>query len=196
MKMEMSKEPKNKDGKERQDDLTHEKSCGALVFRREAGTGTYYILMIRHRRGGYRSFPKGHMEAGESERQTAVREVMEETSVRIRIRSPFRQRIRYSPTPGVSKDVIYFLARTENPEIHAREGEIAEVEWIPVRGAEPKLSHANDRAVFRAALRALRRELRRERDPASVHPTGESAAESKDEAKQDRKEPAGEEGDK
>lgn len=183
--MEITKEQSSRNGRDRQDDLTHEKSCGALVFRREADTGIYYILMIRHRRGGYRSFPKGHMEEGESERQTAVREVMEETSVHIRIRSPFRHRIRYSPMPGVSKDVVYFLARTENSEIHPREGEIAEVEWIPIRGAERKLSHANDRAVFRAALRALRREIRGERTSLPENTADESAAKEKGEPAHD-----------
>lgn len=146
--------------KEKNSSMAREKSCGAIVIWRDAETGEDYILMIRHRQGGYRSFPKGHMEIGESERQTAVREVLEETSVRIRIRSSFRFRICYSPAPGVIKDVIYFLARTDNPEVHPHEGEIAEVEWVPVRGAEHKLCHANDRAVLRAALRVFYRENR------------------------------------
>ena len=51
---------------------SYEKSCGALVFRREAGE--IYLLMIRHKAGGHRSFPKGHMEAGEDEHATAIRE--------------------------------------------------------------------------------------------------------------------------
>ena len=60
--------------------MVYEKSCGALVVRQEEQGNRMYILMIRHRPGGYRSFPKGHVEAGETERQTAVREVREETA--------------------------------------------------------------------------------------------------------------------
>lgn len=61
--------------------MIHEKSCGALVVRR-GKDGKRYILMIRQRRGGNRSFPKGHVEVGETELMTAEREVFEETSVR------------------------------------------------------------------------------------------------------------------
>ena len=78
--------------------MTWEKSCGALVVRREGEQ--FYILMIRHKAGGHRSFPKGHMEAGESEYATALREVMEETSSRIAIISNFRETVSYSPSPG------------------------------------------------------------------------------------------------
>ena len=130
--------------------MTWEKSCGALVVRREQDK--YFILMIRHKAGGHRSFPKGHMEAGESEYATALREVMEETSSRIAIISNFRETVSYSPSPGVMKEVVYFLAFTTDESIKAREGEIAEVEWVPLDEAEACLTHENDKTVFRAAM--------------------------------------------
>ncbi len=135
--------------------MLHEKSCGAVVLRRE-GEATY-VLLIRHRKGGHRSFPKGHVERGESERRTAEREVREETGAVIQIRERFRVPIRYSPMPGVEKEVVYFLAFTDNAEIRPRPGEIAEVEWVNVDSAERALSHENDRMVFRSARRYLRR---------------------------------------
>ncbi|MBQ8340386.1 MAG: NUDIX domain-containing protein [Clostridia bacterium] len=130
-----------------------EKSCGALVVRREGEQ--YYILMIRHKAGGHRSFPKGHMEAGESEYATALREVMEETSSRVAILSDFRATVSYSPTPGVMKEVVYFLAFTTAAEIRPRAGEIAEVEWVPLEEAEGCLTHENDKTVFRSAMERL-----------------------------------------
>ena len=133
--------------------MTWEKSCGALVVRRNKDN--YYILMIRHKAGGSRSFPKGHMEQGESEYATALREVMEETSSRIAIISNFRETVSYSPSPGVMKEVVYFLAFTTAKEIHAREGEIAEVEWVPIEEAERCLTHENDKTVFRAAMERM-----------------------------------------
>ena len=132
-----------------------EKSCGALVVRREGDN--YYILMIRHKPKGNRSFPKGHMEAGETEYATALREVMEETSSLIAIVSDFRATVNYSPSPGVMKEVVYFLAFTTNADIEAREGEIAEVEWIPLEEAESCLTHENDKTVFRAAMERMER---------------------------------------
>ena len=137
--------------------MRYEKSCGVVVFRRDAD-GTDYVLMIRHRHGGHRSFPKGHMEAGETETVTAIREVLEETGVRVEIKSDFRQTVHYTPMPNVKKEVVYFLTRTEQTEIRPQEGEIAEVEWIPLNRAEQCLTHENDRTILRAAMRKLRSE--------------------------------------
>ena len=135
--------------------MVWEKSCGALVVRREEDR--YYILMIRHKPRGNRSFPKGHVEEGESEYITAMREVMEETSSRIAIVSDFRATVQYSPAPGVMKEVVYFLAFTTSADIRPREGEIAEVEWIPLENAEQCLAHENDKTVFRAAMERMQR---------------------------------------
>lgn len=131
--------------------MIHEKSCGALVVRR-AKDGKRYILMIRQRHGGNRSFPKGHVEVGETELMTAEREVFEETSVRIKITSAFRKTVNYRPAPGVDKEVVYFLAFTDCETVSAREGEIADVEWVRLDRAERCLVHENDRIVLRAAL--------------------------------------------
>ena len=135
--------------------MNFEKSCGALVVRREKDN--YYILMIRHKAGGNRSFPKGHVEEGETEYETALREVMEETSSRIAIVSDFRATVNYRPSPGVMKEVVYFLAFTTSADIKAREGEIADVEWVPLENAEECLVHENDKTVFRAAMERMQR---------------------------------------
>ena len=134
--------------------MQYEKSCGALVLRRD-DSGKIYILMIRHKAGGHRSFPKGHMERGETEYMTAVREVFEETSVQIRIDSDFRETVHYHPLPGISKEVVYFLTETKQTDIQPREGEIAQVEWVPVEEAEASLTHENDKTVFRAAIKKI-----------------------------------------
>lgn len=158
--------------------MKHEKSCGALVIRRDPKDGKPYILMIRHKAGGHRSFPKGHMEKGETEVMTAMREVMEETAVRIHLppTGGFRRTVHYCPMPGVKKEVVYFLTETKQTEIHPREGEIAEVEWIPLDKAEETLTHENDRRILRAALRVLRTKSRRTTYPLAGANCGKGGA--------------------
>lgn len=134
--------------------MLHEKSCGAVVWRR-GSDGKLYILMIRHRHGGNRSFPKGHMERGETEYMTAIREVYEETAVQIRIDTDFRETVHYSPMPGVDKEVVYFLTETAQTEVRPRMGEIAKVEWVPFDEVESSLAHENDKIIFRAAMKKL-----------------------------------------
>ncbi len=136
--------------------MTYEKSCGALVVYRNRNDGKLYILMIRHRPGGYRSFPKGHVERGETERKTATREVKEETAADISILPDFRQVVYYTPAPGVEKEVVYFLATVHSTVIHPRRGEIAQVEWIPLESAEASLTHDNDKNVLHAAIGKLK----------------------------------------
>ena len=131
--------------------MVYEKSCGALVVRQEEQGNRMYILMIRHRPGGYRSFPKGHVEAGETERQTAVREVREETAAEIKIIPDFRHAVCYTPAPSVEKEVVYFLGKVDDITIRPRKGEIAQVEWVPLDAAENYLTHENDKKVLRAA---------------------------------------------
>ena len=53
------------------------------------------------------------------------------------------------------KEVVYFLAFTTEESIKAREGEIAEVEWVPLDEAEASLTHENDKTVFRAAMERM-----------------------------------------
>lgn len=139
--------------------MIREKSCGALVLRNHKsadGEKQTYILMIRHTNGGHRSFPKGHVEKGETERMTAEREVREETSVRIHISEKFREAVYYKPRPNSNKEVIYFLAFTKQADVSAREGEIAEVEWVPLSEARDALTHDNDKRVLDAAIEYLK----------------------------------------
>ena len=109
--------------------MTYEKSCGALVIHFDK-EGVAHVLMIKHVSGGHRSFPKGHVEAGETEHMTAEREVMEETSIRIHIHEKFRHSVFYSPRVGVKKEVVYFLAYSKytNAKNHkAKQSDFTEI---------------------------------------------------------------------
>lgn len=131
--------------------MIYEKSCGALVIHFDK-SNIPHILMIKHVSGGHRSFPKGHVEAGENEHMTAEREVAEETGVRIHIHEKFRHSVFYSPRPNVRKEVVYFLAFTKFTHARPQPDEIAEVEWIPLMEAENALTHENDKIVLRDAI--------------------------------------------
>ena len=102
-----------------------EKSCGGVVFSRENNTIRY--LIIRHL-GGHCGFPKGHIEPGESEEETAIREIREETGLTVSLIAGFRAADSYPlpNKPGVWKEVVYFLAEFSDQAIQTQPEEISE----------------------------------------------------------------------
>jgi len=134
-------------------DMKREKSCGALVIRKNGEQ--YDIVLLRHRFGGHWSFPKGHVEAGETERQTALREVREETGLSIRLYDNFRESVEYFPQAGVKKQVVYFLADALGDELVRQEEEISELRWAPLMEAGELVTFANDKRLIRLAKKRL-----------------------------------------
>ncbi len=133
--------------------MKREKSCGALVVRKNGES--YDLVLLRHRFGGHWSFPKGHVEEGESERQTALREVHEETGLSIRLYDGFRESVEYFPKPGVKKQVVYFLGEALGDELVRQEEEISELKWASIAEADAMVTFANDKRLIRLAKKRL-----------------------------------------
>ena len=66
--------------------MVNEKSCGAIVFSYENGIRKYVITRGTGIYKEFCGFPKGHMEPGETETETALREVKEETGLDVSVR--------------------------------------------------------------------------------------------------------------
>ena len=126
--------------------MKREKSCGAVVYR--YNNDVLEVLLIRHRFGGHWSFPKGHVEEGENEFQTALREVKEETNLSIRLREGFRESVEYFPKPYIKKQVVYFLGLSLGDTAKRQEEEIIELRWVPIDDAERMVSFANDKNLI------------------------------------------------
>ena len=125
-----------------------EKSCGAVIWQKE-NSGIMYLL-ARHN-GGHWSFPKGHVEQGETEVDTARREIWEETGLSAKIDTDFRQVVTYYPKPGIVKDVVFFLATIIDGTEKAQEEEIAEIRWFSFEDARDHITFASDEDVLLAA---------------------------------------------
>ena len=134
--------------------MAKEKSCGAIVYRKQ-GT-KLQLLVLRHRMGGHWSFPKGHVEDGESETQTALREVKEETGLTIELFDGFREQVSYSPRPGIKKEVVYFLGFASDSRTTIQEEEISEIRWIDVEKTGHYLTYENDRRLIQCAKKYMR----------------------------------------
>jgi bis(5'-nucleosidyl)-tetraphosphatase len=134
--------------------MTYEKSCGAIVYRKHHGN--LEILLIKHINSGHWSFPKGHVEEGESEMETAVREIKEETGIDVIIDPTFRETVSYYPKKDTQKIVVYFIAKAKNYELNPQEAEIADIKWVDVGCANSILTYDNDKTIVNKAKKAIR----------------------------------------
>lgn len=134
--------------------MLYEKSCGAIVYRKFHGNTE--ILLIKHINSGHWSFPKGHVENGETEMETAKREIKEETAIDVMIDPTFRETVTYSPKKDTVKVVVYFLARAKNVDFTPQESEISEIRWVDISYAVNILSYENDRTIVSRAKNAIK----------------------------------------
>ncbi len=129
--------------------MNYEKSCGAIVYRKFHGNTE--ILLIRHIKSGYWSFPKGHVEGDETEAETAMREIKEETNIDVLIDTGFRETVSFSPRRDTSKTVVYFVAKALNSDTKPQAEEISEIRWVEIGQALSHLTYDNDKLVVSKA---------------------------------------------
>lgn len=102
--------------------MTTEKSCGAIVFTRVNNEVRY--LLVQNLVGIY-GFPKGHVEANETEEQTARREILEEVGLQVSFISDVRFQDKVFLTKkNISKEIVYFLAEYSQQEFHYQKEEL------------------------------------------------------------------------
>ncbi len=115
---------------------------GSIVTRDHPVRGLEVALIHRQRYNDW-SLPKGKLEAGESLPACAVREVLEETGVTIRLGVPL-DTIVYEAGKAGPKKVAYWggtmLSSVERPP----DDEVDQVSWLPIRAAMARLTYAHD----------------------------------------------------
>mgnify|MGYP001445608244 FL=1 len=129
-------------------------SCGVVLF------NSSKVLLLRHssissRGGGHWDFPKGHIDDGETEIQTALRELGEETGIeQVKVVDGFRDTITYTFSGGqeqIGKEVVFFLATTKESKVTLSHEHI-DYSWLDFDSAFSRLTYDNARQVLRNAI--------------------------------------------
>ena len=110
-----------------------EKSCGAVLYTYIQGIRHYVLVSSKREKNC--GLPKGHMEGAETEKETAVREIEEETLVRAEILDGFQRQIEYITPKGSKKTVVYFIAYFSGQEAKKNPAENADVFVLPLQEA-------------------------------------------------------------
>lgn len=133
--------------------MNYEYSCGAVVFTRIDGVPHYLLVRAKDQPQGCHGFPKGHMEPGETEEETALREIFEETGVRVRLLEGFRAVTEYAlPTPpDTRKRVVFFLAEYQDQAVAIQESELAGFVLAPFDEALALTEFADSKQILTEA---------------------------------------------
>jgi len=134
-----------------------EKSAGAIIFRKK--NKKIYYLLLHYPSGAkapkeYWDLPKGHIEKGENEIETARREVEEETGLKdIKFVEGFKEWIKYFfkfEGKNILKFVTFYLVETKTKEVKISFEHLG-YKWLPYEKALEKLTFKNAKEILKKA---------------------------------------------
>lgn len=137
--------------------MKKEKSCGNIVFKEE--NNSIFVLLVHHNLGHW-GIPKGHVELDETEEETAIREVFEETGISSYVIPGFREMITYSPKENVLKDVIFFLGKPNDNELTPQLTEVSEAKFIEIDKAVDLITHQDEKELLKKAINYYKENIR------------------------------------
>ncbi len=126
--------------------LNKEKSCGCIIIEKDK------VLLIQQTKGHW-GFPKGHVEVGETEIETARREVKEETNLDVEINENKRYTMEYFTDKGTYKQVVLFIAKKISGNEKYQESEIKSMKWVTFEDALKTITYDNTRELFNKILK-------------------------------------------
>ena len=143
--------------------MNKEFSAGAIIFKKE-GAGILF-LVIYSARNKIWGFPKGHLEKGETEKESAVREIKEEAGLEdLKFIEGFTGKVTYEtiskrpPFKGdkIKKYVTYFLCETGKQDIIVDGREITDYRFLNFSQTEELIKFTNLKNILRRAYDLLR----------------------------------------
>ena len=130
--------------------MPFERSCGTIVFHKD----DKFLYLLLHYNPGHWDFPKGHVEKGEDDKQTARRELKEETGLRdIKFLDGFKEKLRYFYKKDgqiMSKEVTFFLVESKTNYVVLSE-EHDDFLWLTYEEAVEKVTHKNAKELLKKA---------------------------------------------
>ena len=129
--------------------MKYEKSCGCIVIYENK------VLLVQHNEGHW-DFPKGHMEENETEVETAIREVKEETNIDVLIQENRRYVNEYFPKEDTFKQVVFFLATCKEKETKKQEAEIQNIEWLTFEEALERITHKDSKNLLKKVMEDIK----------------------------------------
>ena len=134
-----------------------ENSAGAVVFLKRDNE---YRFLLLHYVAGHWDLPKGHIEGGETLKDTVIREIKEETGIDdLKFIPGFQEKIEYFFTSRTGETIFktnrFFLAETKEDEINLS-SEHTDFIWLPYQQAFQKMTFKKAKNVLKKAFEFLK----------------------------------------
>ena len=126
--------------------LKKEKSCGCIIIKDQK------VLLVYEKNRNFWGFPKGHMEDGETEIETALREVKEEVGLDVEIDKKRRYTLNYVINNEIDKTTVLYIAKAKNEKIIMQESEIENTKWCSFEEALNMLTFDDWKEMFKKAI--------------------------------------------
>ncbi len=137
--------------------MKREFSAGGLVFHKNKETE---VLLIKDHAGRW-SLPKGHIEKGETTKETALREVSEETGLKkLKIITRLGEIKYFFQLKGekIFKIVVFFLMEAEDTKLKVQ-WEIQDAKWFPVEEIREMIGYKNQKNIIENAIKFLKEKV-------------------------------------
>ena len=135
--------------------MFREKSCGAVVYLKN--DEVKYLLL--HYEAGHWDFVKGNVEPNETEQETVIRELREETGITdAKFIEDFKEKIDYfykRQGTTIHKEVIFYLMETQTETVKISYEHVGYI-WLNYQQAIEKLTFKNARDVLQKAHKAMK----------------------------------------
>ena len=126
--------------------LKKEKSCGCIIIKNKK------VLLVYEKNRNFWGFPKGHMEDGETEIETALREVKEEVGLDVEIDKERRYTLNYVIRDEIDKTTVLYIAKAKSEETTMQEQEIENIRWCSFEEALNTLTFDNWKEMFKKVI--------------------------------------------
>lgn len=130
--------------------MKNEVAYGVIPLAKKGGV--WNVLLVKHSKGGYWCFPKGHSTEGESHRETAIRELKEETGLNIKqfiSSEAFVERYSFERNgKDIEKTVSYYVAEVFG-DVCLQEEEISDGKWVPLFEASSHVTFPEAQSLCR-----------------------------------------------
>jgi len=111
----------------------------------------WYLFLVKHKSGMYWGFPKGHREKDEDSKTTALRELKEETNLKvvrfITDKSFNENYIFYRDNNKIEKEVVYYLVEVKGEE-KIQKKEIEEARWVELDKAHKYITYKESKNIL------------------------------------------------